>query len=35
MVLTFTGCYVSRNSMTPIYIMLIGSIFGFFEQIRL
>lgn len=30
MVLAFTGCYASRNSMTSVYIMLAGSIAGYF-----
>lgn len=30
MSLAFTGCYASRSSMTSIYIMLVGSIFGYF-----
>jgi putative tricarboxylic transport membrane protein len=30
MTLVFSGCYASRVSMTSIYIMLVGGIFGYF-----
>lgn len=30
LVLAFTGCYASRNSMTCVYIMLAGSVLGYF-----
>ena len=28
--LAFTGCYASRNSMTSVYVMLAGSVLGYF-----
>jgi len=30
MIMTFCGCYASKNGMVPIYVMLIGSIIGYF-----
>ena len=32
MALAFTGCYASRSSMTSVYLMLAGSIAGYFFQ---